>query len=140
MSIDWLLDLERAVDGGREVYAAPGVGKNQWVISKTPEDLRKIAQRAADLKKMQVTIVRLVPKMDAVAGDLYLVPVRIADPGPRGEPQIEWKPFETREAAENMRDVRHGPSPFFGMQVVSTVDPIASGGTTPQGGGQPRFS
>jgi len=125
------MDLERAVDAGRDVFAAPGVGKNQWVISKNSDDLHKTAQRAADLKKMTVCIVRLVPKMDAVAGDLFLVPVRIADPGPRGEPQIEWKPFETREAAENMRDVRHGPAPFFGMQTVTTVDPT---GTVPTGG------
>ena len=126
MSIDWLFDLERAVDGGREVFACPGVGKNQWVIGKSVDELKKTAQRAADLKKLPVSIVRLVPKMDAVAGDLFLVPVKIGDPGPRGEPQIEWKPFETREAGENMRDVRHGPSPFFGMQVETTVDPVAA--------------
>lgn len=126
MSIDWLFDLERAVDGGREVYACPGVGKNQWLVGKSVDELRKTAQRAADLKKMPVTIVRLVPKMDAVAGDLFLVPVKIGDPGPRGEPQIEWKPFETREAGENMRDVRHGPSPFFGMQVEVNIEPTTA--------------
>lgn len=138
MSIDWLLDLERAVDGGKEVYAAPGVGKNQWIVAKNVNDLVKTAQRAADLKKMAVSVVRLVPKMDAVAGDLFLVPVKIGDPGPRGEPQIEWKPFETREAAENMRDVRHGPSPFFGMQVVQAVEPTAAGAGGGPGGGQAR--
>jgi hypothetical protein len=123
MSIDWLFDLERAVDAGKEVFACPGVGKNQWVIAKSVDELRKMAQRSADQKKMQVNIVRLVPKMDAVSGDLFLVPVKIGDPGPRGEPQVEWKPFETREAGENMRDVRHGPSPIFGMQVEAAVDP-----------------
>lgn len=134
MSIDWLLDLERAVDAGRELYATPGVGKNQWVVAKSIEDLQKIAQRAANLKKMPVNIVRLVPKTDAITGDMFLVPVRISDPGPRGEPQIEWKPFETREAAENMRDVRHGPSPFFGMQAVATVEPTDAGAAGPLSG------
>ena len=123
MSIDWLLDLERAVDGGKEVFACPGVGKNQWVIGRSAEELKKIAQRAADQKKMAVNIVRLVPKMDAVAGDLFLIPIKIGDPGPRGEPQIEWKPVETREAGETMRDVRHGPSPIFGMQVEVGISP-----------------
>jgi hypothetical protein len=126
MSIDWLHDLDRAVEAGKELFACPGVGKNQWVVGRTVDELRKVAQRSCDLKKMPVSIVRLVPKMDAVAGDLFLVPIKIGDPGPRGEPQVEWKPVETREAGETMRDVRHGPSPIFGMQVEATVNPTAT--------------
>jgi hypothetical protein len=70
MSIDWLLDLERAIDSGKEIYACPGPGKNQWIISKNIEDLKKVAKRSAELKKMPVSIVRLVPKLEAVAGDM----------------------------------------------------------------------
>ena len=123
MSIDWLYDLERSIDAGKEVYACPGMGRNQWVMGKSVEDLKKPAKRSADTKKMPVSIVRLIPKADAVAGDSFLVPIAIGEPGARGEPQIEWKPIETKEAAENMRDVRKGPSPFFGMQVETTVNP-----------------
>jgi len=125
MSIDFLFDLERDIDGGKEYFAVPGVGRNQWSISKSVEELRKFAKRTADHKKTPVQIVRLIPKSDAVAGNLFLVPTRIGEPGARGEPQIEWSPIETKEAAEVMRDVRHGPSPFFGMQVEETINPTA---------------
>ncbi len=126
MSIDWLLDLERAVDGGREYFACPGVGRNQWIVGRAVEDLRKTAKRAADMKKIPVNIVRLVPKGDAAAGDLFLAPTVIGEPGARGEPQIEWKQFDTREAAETFRDVRHGPAPFFGIQIETTIEPETS--------------
>ncbi len=122
MSIDWLMDIERALENGREIFACPGVGRNQWQISKSIDDLRKIAQRAADTKKMAVNIVRLALKQDATAGDLFLVPTTIDEPGPRGEPSVKWSTVETREAAEMMRDVKHGPCPFFAMQVEETLD------------------
>jgi hypothetical protein len=123
MSIDWLFDLERDIDHGKEIYACPGTGRNQWILSKNPDDLKKHAQRAATTKKLAVSIVRLVAKTDALMGDLYLVPTQIDEPGPRNEPTIKWSSVETKEAAEMMRDVRRGPAPFFGMQVVETVNP-----------------
>lgn len=125
MSIDWLFELERNIEGGKELFACPGLGRNQWVFAKTVEELRKMAQRAADNKKMPVTIVRVVTKHEAVAGDLYLIPTLIGDQGPRGEPIIQWSSVETKEAAEMMRDVRKGPSPFFGIQVMETIQPTA---------------
>ena len=123
MSIDWLLDLERSIDGGKIVFACAGVGRNQWVMGKTVEDLMPAAKRAANTKKIPVQIVRIIPKNDTITGDMYLVPTNIGEPGARGEPSIEWKPIEAKEAAENMRDVRRGPSHFFGMQVETTVNP-----------------
>ncbi len=123
MSIDWLNDLERDIDNGKEYFACPGVGRNQWSIGEEVEDLQRIAHRTANHKKMPVNIVRLISKHDAISGDLFLVPTKIGDPGPRGESQIEWSTVETKEASEMMRDVRHGPSPFFGMQVEETVEP-----------------
>lgn len=123
MSIDWLNDLERAIDSGRVIYACPGVSRNQWMIGKTVEELKKPARRSADNRKMPVSIVRLINKHDTIAGDMYLVPVKIDDPGPRGEPQVQWSTVETKEAAEMMRDVRQGPSPFFGMQIETTISP-----------------
>ena len=123
MSIDFLFELERAIDGGRTIYACPGPGRNQWVTGKSVDELKKTAQRAADQKKLAVSIVRLIPKNDAVAGDLFLVPTNIGDPGARGEPVIQWSAVETKEAADMMKDVRKGPAPFFGMQVEETVNP-----------------
>jgi hypothetical protein len=104
------------------VFACPGAGRNQWQISKSIEELKKIAQRAADAKKMSVNIVRLALRQDAVAGDLFLVPTTIDEAGPRGEPNVKWSTVETKEAAEMMRDVKHGPCPFFAMQVEEVVE------------------
>ena len=121
MSIDYLFDLERDIEGGRDVYATPGVGRNQWILGKSVDELRRPAKKTADHKKTPVQIVRLIPKSDAITGQLFLVPTKIGEPGTRGEPQIEWSPIETKEAAEVLRDVRRGPSPFFAMQVEETV-------------------
>ena len=123
MSIDWLLDLERDIENGKEIYATPSASRNQWVIGKPVPELQKVAKRTADTKKMAVNIVKVVSKHDTVAGDLYLVPTSIGDPGPKGEPNISWSIVETKEAAEMMRDVKRGPSPFFGMQVLESVEP-----------------
>lgn len=126
MSIDYLIDLEREIDNGKTIYATPGTGRNQWIISKSIEDLRKQAKRAADSKKMAVNIVRLAMKHDALPGDLFLVPTQIEEPGSRGEAVIRWSTVETKEAAEMMRDVRRGPSPYFAMQVEETIEPAVS--------------
>lgn len=126
MSIDWLFDIERDIENGKELFACPGTGRNQWIIGKSVEDLKKHAKRAATTKKMAVQIVRLISKGDAVPGNLFLVPTSIDEPGPRGEPQIKWSSVETKEAAEMMRDVRRGPSPFFAMQVEESIDPDPS--------------
>lgn len=122
MSIDWLLDLERDIENGRDIFACPGPGRNQWVIGRSIEELRKVAKRTAETTKLPTNIVRVVHKNEAVAGDLFLVPTNIGEPGTRGEPQIQWKTIETKEAAEMMRDVRKGPSPYFAMQVQETID------------------
>ena len=60
MSIDWLFDLERDIDNGKDVYGCQGVGRNQWIIGKSPEELKKAAKRTADHKKMAVNVVRLI--------------------------------------------------------------------------------
>ncbi len=123
MSIDWLMDLERAIDSGKNIMACTGVGQNEWVVGKPLEDLKRLAKRVADAKKTPIPIVKLVSQHDTVSGDLYLVPTKIEAPGVRGEPVIKWSVVDTKEAAEMMRDVRNGPSPFFGMQTLDTVQP-----------------
>lgn len=123
MTIDWLLDIERAIDGGREILACISAGQNEWVVGRPLDDLRKVAKRVSEAKKSSVPIVKLVSKDDTLTGDLFLVPTRIEQPGVRGEPQIKWSVVDTKEAAEMMRDVRHGPAPFFGMQTQETIQP-----------------
>jgi hypothetical protein len=126
MSIDWLFDVERDIDNGREIFACPGIGQNEWILGRPLEETRRLGQRAADAKKMAISVYRVKSKHDTILGDLYLVPTKIEAPGARGEPQIKWSVVDTREAGEMMRDVRHGPSPFFGVQVVETLEPRAT--------------
>jgi len=123
MSIDWLLDLERDIENGKEIFGAPSPSRNQWVIGKPMDELKRVAKRSADAKKFAVQIIKVISKHDTVSGDMYLVPTSIGDPGPKGEPNISWAIVETKEAAEMMRDVKRGPSPFFGMQITESVDP-----------------
>ena len=123
MTIDYLFDLERDLTNGKEYFACPGLGRNQWMIAETLEELERQSLRTANQKKIPVNVVRLVSKHDAMAGDLFLVPTKIGEPGPRGEALIEWSVVETKEASEMMRDVRHGPAPFFAMQVEKVVEP-----------------
>ncbi|RMD84650.1 MAG: hypothetical protein D6808_06670 [Candidatus Dadabacteria bacterium] len=127
LAIEWLIELERSIEKGERVLACQGIAEKQWAISKDIEELRGIAQRVADAKKMPVKIVSLITVAETMAGDLYLVPTKI-DAGhvQRGLSNIQWSIIETRDAAEMMRDVRFGPSPFFGMQTVELVKPTES--------------
>lgn len=70
-----------------------------------------------------VRIVRLIPPAEVTPGECFLVPTSVDRPGPRGDPQIGWSVVETKDAAELVRDVRPGPSPYHGMQAVETVAP-----------------
>lgn len=126
MSIDYLLELERAVEAGQAFYACPGVGRNQWHIEKQAKDLVDRAQRSADARKCPVHIVQLLNKDDTGQNSQYLVPTKINDsPGAathsRNGPSLQWSTVETKEAAEMARDVRFGPSPYFAIESVQEI-------------------
>jgi len=123
MSIDYLEDLSRGIDNGKDVFVVPGVQSNEWTLSEDIEPLRKKAQRTANGRKFQVHIYRLVNKMDTVSDDCYLVIRKILDPNPSGDPRFQWSIVDTREAAEMMRDVSQGPTPYFGAVVEESFDP-----------------
>ena len=123
MSIDWLDDLSRAIDNGKEVYMAPGLQNNEWLLAYSLEELRIKAQRTANSRKFQAHVYRLVNKMDTVSDDSYLVVRKILDPSPQGDPRFQWSIVDTREAAEMMRDVSRGPTPYFGAVVTETFEP-----------------
>jgi hypothetical protein len=133
MSLDYLEDLERMIDNGVELYICPGVQATEWSLSETLEPLKHKAQRTADVRKFSVNIYRLVNKMDTVSEDSYLCVRRILEPSPRGEPRFQWAVVDTREAAEMMRDVSQGPSPYFGAVIAETYHPRDESGK-PQGG------
>lgn len=122
MSIDYLEDLESQVTNGKKKYACPGPGANEWFLSDNIEELKPKAQRTADARKFQTCIYRLINRMETVSGDVYLVVRKILDPGPRGEAHFQWSVVDTREAAEMMRDVSQGPTPYFGAVIEETFN------------------
>jgi hypothetical protein len=123
MSIDYLEDVARGIDNGKEFYVVPGVQSNEWTLSEDIESLRKKAQRTADGRKFQVHIYRLVNKMDTVSDDSYLVVRKILEASATGVPKFQWSIVDTREAAEMMRDVSQGPTPYFGAIIEETFEP-----------------
>ena len=62
-------------------------------------------------------------KMDATEGDVFLYCKKILEPSPSGEPHLQWGVVDTRDAAEMMRDVSQGPSPYFGLNVEESFQP-----------------
>lgn len=123
MSIDWLMDLDREVSNGKAIFACPNVSRGQWAVSYELEDLDSIAKKAATYKKSPVTVYRVISPHDTVIGDLYLCPTEIGGSNTKGEPEIKWSTVDTKEAAEMMRDLRHGSSPIFGIQVEKEIQP-----------------
>lgn len=123
MSLDYLEDLERSVDNGREIYVCPGVQSSEWSLSEDIEEIRAKAQRTANSRRFQVHIYRLINRMDTVSEDSYLVVRKILEPSPRGEPRFQWAIVDTREAAEMLRDVSQGPTPYFGAAIAETQEP-----------------
>ena len=123
MSIDWLQDLEREITRGEMFFASPSMGRSNWSISKSLEALEGIAQRVADHKKIDVTILRLMHADDALPGSLFLVPTTISEQGPSGEPNIKWATVETKKAAFDLRELRYGPAPFFSTTEEKAIAP-----------------
>ena len=123
MSVDYLENLESLIDRGYELFACPTPVNGEWALSKTIEDLRPKAQRAANAKKHELAIYRLVNKSDTVTGDSFLVVRKFLEAQKDGTPKMQWALVDTREAGEMMRDVSQGPSPYFGAVVEETFQP-----------------
>ena len=123
MSLDYLEDLSQQIDRGKVIFACPGPQPNEWHMAGNVDELKNFALRAANSRKMEVAIYRLVNSLDTVTGDSYLVVRKILEPGPRGEPHIQWLVVDTREAAEMLRDVSHGPTPYFGATIETNIKP-----------------
>jgi len=124
MAMDYLTDLEHHVDSGRALFACQSHQGSEWYISTDIEELRPKAQRTANAKKYEVNLYRLVNRMDVGDGDCFLYVKKMLEPGPKGEPHLNWSVVDTREAAEMLRDVSQGPSPYFGATVEEVFKPI----------------
>jgi hypothetical protein len=123
MSVDFLEEMETKIEKGQVLFACPTAISGEWILSKVLEDLRPKAQRAANTKKHELNIYRLVNKSDAVTGDSFLVVRKFLEPQHDGTPKMQWSLVDTKEASEMMRDVSQGPSPYFGAVVEETFKP-----------------
>ncbi len=124
MSLEYLEELEQQVDAGNDIYVCPGQGPNQWHLSSSLKDLRVKAVRAANAKRYPVSIFRLINKMETLPKDSFLVVRKILPASARGgDPIMQWILVDTRDAAEMLRDVSFGPSPYFGAQLAEVHKP-----------------
>ena len=123
MSLTFLEQLEIDINNGDVYFACPGSGVNEWFISKELDKCRQRAQRTANGQKFEANIYRLVNHLDVAQGDVFLTVRKILDPGARGDANIRWILVDTREAAELLRDVSQGVTPFFGAVVEESLPP-----------------
>ncbi len=123
MSLSYLEDLESMIDRGAEFYICQGTQSSEWTLSKSYEVVQKKAQRAASVLKMPVPVYRMISKSDCVSGDSFICVRRILEAGPHDEARFQWAIVDTKEAAEMMRDVSQGPSPYFGVTIEETMAP-----------------
>lgn len=123
MSVDYLEDLENKIDRGMVLFACPTAVSGEWILGNNIEEIKPKAQRAANAKKHELNIYRLVNKSDAVTGDSFLVVRKFLEPQQNGTPKMQWALVDTREAGEMMRDVSQGPSPYFGAIIEETFTP-----------------
>ncbi len=127
MSLEYLEDLETHLEMGRDLYACQGQGHNQWYLSSSISELRNKARRVTLNRRSPVGIYHLIDKDNALPGDSFLVVRKILQSNGRGgDPHLQWILVDTKDAAEMLRDVSYGPSPYFGATLVETCKPSTS--------------
>ena len=126
MSLDYLEDLLASIENGREYYACQGQNANQWHVATAISDLRPRAQRAATIKKYPVSIYRMSNGQTASNVDSFLVVKKIISTSTSSDPHLEWVLVDTRQAAETVRDIAFGPSPYFGLSLEEVIKPEKS--------------
>ena len=123
MFFEFLERLERVILNEEEVYACQGVGTYQWYIEYDIDDIVAKAQATANVKKYPIPIYRISRGEDINPSESYLVVKRVIMSAV-GDFLYEWVQVDTREAAELVRDVTHGATPFFGLVTEQIVKPI----------------
>jgi hypothetical protein len=123
MAIDYLEDIERSLERGRELFACPSVNTGDWILSEDIESIKPKAERAAKSKKHELHIYRLASIHTASWQDGFLVVRKFLEPNRDGTPKMQWALVESKEASEMMRDVSQGPSPYFAALIEETVQP-----------------
>jgi hypothetical protein len=123
MSISHLENLEQSIADGNPHFACPGPKSNEWYFDESIEALRIKAQKAADISVVTVFVYRLVNRTDVGPDGPFLVVRQILESSPRGEPNFRWVIVGSNQAAELLRDVSEGPTPYFGVVVEETCKP-----------------
>jgi hypothetical protein len=122
MYFDYLEELELRIEGGDLVYACQGQGAHQWHIGESLEDISSKAQIVSNLKKYPMPVYQLISGSEATP-ESYLVVKKVVLSSV-GDPQrYDWVQVDTRQAAELVRDVAHGATPFFGLITEATIKP-----------------
>src|SRR4051812_779008 len=126
MSLDYLERLDNHLADGGSYYACPGPNTPEWSLGESLAEMRREAQRSANVRRIPVQLFRLVTPAeitpDAPEGS-FLVVRETLEPGPRGEPNFRWGIVGSEQAAELVRDVSGGPAPYFGAVVEETIAP-----------------
>lgn len=118
MSYDYLEELEQRVVRGEELFTTPGLGENEWHIGSDFEKLSQKAQMTANSRGYDSCMYKLTSGMDMSGKMVYFVVRKLLEPLASGDPNIRWCIVDTKEAAEMLRDVSQGPSPYFGVMLV----------------------
>jgi hypothetical protein len=121
MSADFLTALEDAIEHGKSFYACAET--TGFLVSSSLKDVQSFAKKSADSRGVESIIFRLVNRLSTTTGDSYLIAKKFLEPGANGEARILWAMVDTREAAEMMRDISDGPSPYFGVTVQQVIKP-----------------
>lgn len=123
MSIEFLFELERTLDKGQKIYGCAASQQGRWELATSIEAIRKAAKRTAIAKKGAVQIMQLLPASSNVPDGSLLIAAKIGEEEAKKAGNITWSTVGSVDAAETMRDVRHGPSPFFALQFEETTEP-----------------
>lgn len=106
------------------VYACPAPGKNKWQFAKQAEELRPIAKRTARSLGIPVTIFRVLNgAAREVQPETFLIVRRVVGIQNNGEKDIEWAMVDTEQAANTLRDVSFGPTPYLPLRSEETLSP-----------------
>jgi hypothetical protein len=92
-------------------------------MSMSIDEVRAKAKRTANIRGLPSHVFKLLNKMDTAPEESFLVVRKILEPGPQGNPRFLWSIVDTRDAAEVLRDVSQGPTPYFGLTIIETCNP-----------------
>lgn len=123
MPLIYLEILEDSISRGKSFFACQGAALHEWYLGSSLDEMRLKAQLAAAARQVPVSLFRLVSRVDVGEDGPFLIVRNTLHPDPRGEPILRWSLVGSVQAAELLRDVTDGPTPYFGVVIEETIDP-----------------